>query len=900
MNQPTVRFCRLGLSIMCAALLARADVPRSRENFDRDWRFMKGDPAVVSGRLAYEHIKPWILPTGQDLIALSDTTMPPGRAPSHARPTREPYEDIPYARPDFDDTAWRKLHLPHDWGIEEAFSIDLPGSTGKLPYAGVGWYRKRFPVAEEERGKSFFLEIDGAMSYSAVWVNGRLVGGWPYGYTSYRLDLTGYLRYGAENVIAIRLDNPPDASRWYPGSGLYRHVWLTKTGPVRIAHWGVVVNTPIVTKDHARLSVDVRLENVTGTAGDFDLVTEVYAAGANGRRVGEAMAKSDPVALRLEGTAGRQFGLRTCHLDLQQMRLWSPTAPNLYVAKVSVRQGDRLVDAFETTFGVRHIVADAAKGLLVNGVPTPLKGVCLHHDLGGIGTAVHEAAIARQLTLLKEMGCNAIRTSHNAPAPELLDLCDRMGFLVLDEAFDCWHRGKAWPRVIPETSPDIVYLDYGKLFEEWHERDLRAMVRRDRNHPSVFAWSIGNEVMEFAYPEGWVFAQRLAGIVREEDRSRPITAGINERAAAYAGFQTALDWMGFNYKPDEYANFTKLYPSMPVFGSETASCLSSRGEYFFPHSDDPKQGRAHFQITSYDTAAEFWANVPDKDFAALDDNPNALGEFVWTGFDYLGEPTPYYSGTKDLNDFENPDLRELLGPRIAASGHVPPPSRSSYFGIIDLAGIPKDRFYLYQSRWRPEHPMAHIAPHWTWPHRVGEVTPVQVYTSGDEAELFLNGRSLGRKRKGPREYRLRWNDVVYQPGELRVVAYKQGAVWSEDKVVTAGPAARLEIKAERNTLAADGRDLVYFRIRVLDQAGHPVPQANPRIRVTLQGPGELIAMDNGDPTDLQAFASPSRRAFNGMLVATVRSLQGAVGQITVTAAAESLSAGTAEIAARTE
>ena len=455
------------------------------------------------------------------------------------------------------------------------------------------------------------------------------------------------------------------------------------------------------------------------------------------------------------------------------------------------------------------------------------------------------------------MGCNAIRTSHNPPAPELLELCDRMGFVVMVEAFDCWRTGK-------------LRDDYSRVFPDWHEKDLRSLVRRDRNHPSVIAWSTGNEVPDQTEPGGWKLAAHLAAIVREEDRTRGVTSAYDKIASGYNGMQTVVDVLGYNYKPEEYVKLRAAHPQLPLFGSETASTVSSRGEYFFPVTEDKTGGQADFQMSSYDLYYPRWAKTPDMEFKGLDEAPYAAGEFVWTGFDYIGEPTPYNEDATRLPNFTDPAEQARMQQQLAQSGKIPVPSRSSYFGIIDLAGFKKDRFYIYQARWRPDLPMAHILPHWNWPDRVGQVTPVHVYTSGDEAELFLNGKSLGRKKRGPLEYRFRWDDVVYQPGELKVVTYKNGKHWADDVQRTTGAATKLTLAADRASLRADGTDLSFVTVTIADKDGLMVPRSKNRVSFELTGPGEIIATDNGDATSFTPFQSPDRKAFNGLALIIVR------------------------------
>jgi beta-galactosidase len=668
---------------------------------------------------------------------------------------------FPESAVEFNDSGWRKLNLPHDWGIEGPFKQEYPGETGKLPWWGIGWYRNHLEVPASDQGKQIYLDVDGAMSHAKVWLNGQFVGGWPYGYASWRVDLTPFVKFGADNVIAIRLDNPRDSSRWYPGGGIYRNVWLVKTAPVHVAHWGTYVTTPEISAKAATVKIRVNVDNETASDSAVTVKNEIFELGADNVK-GKSVA-----SLATEGVkiAAHQSQSSEGQIVIPNPKLWSIEKPQRYVAITSIEQNGKLVDSYETPFGIRTIQFTADNGFLLNGKRVPLNGVCDHHDLGALGAAINTRALERQIQILKEMGGNAIRTSHNPPAPELLDLCDRLGMVVMDESFDCWKRGK-------------TKNDYQRLWDNWHEKDWRAELRRDRNHPCIILWSIGNEVGEQDSPVGQEIAAELTRIAHEEDPTRPTTAACSDGRAAFNGFQKHLDVFGYNYKPTEYGRAHEANPGLPIFGSETASCISSRGEYFFPVSNNKNDGKADFQMSSYDLYAPPWATPPDWEFKGQDQFPYVAGEFVWTGFDYLGEPTPYNGDMSNLLNFTDPAEKARMQKELEALGKIKVPSRSSYFGIIDLAGFPKDRYYLYQARWRPDFPMAHILPHWNWPDRVGQITPVHVYTSGDSAELFLNGQSLGLKKKGQYEYRLRWDDVVYQPGELKVVAYKNGKKWA--------------------------------------------------------------------------------------------------------------------------
>ncbi len=883
-----------------------ADSPRERISIDDDWRFIKGDPAGLTENLAYPRtgggggrrgapasapavsptsgIAAYILPTGNPFIA--------DPAKHYVMPEGNFGGDIPYVSPTFNDSSWRQLDLPHDFGIEGPFNPNGDGGTGKLPFFGAAWYRKHLTIPAADAGKQLYLDMDGSMAYTAVWCNGRIVGGWPYGYSSWRLDLTPFLKTG-DNTLAIRLDNPPNSSRWYPGGGIYRNVWLTKTAPVHVGQWGTYLTTPTVSTDSGTVNLKVTVDNNSTTAAAVSVATDIFAVDADGNRTGPVVA-SIPASNAQVPAGGSANVEASC--NIANPRLWSPDAPNRYVAVTSVSQNGAVVDAYETRFGIRKITYDPNQGLFVNGKHYKLNGVCDHHDLGALGTAVNTRALQRQLQMLRDMGCNALRTSHNPPAPELLEFADQMGFLVLDEMFDTWGQTK---------TPN----DYGggNLFNMWHEQDARTLLRRDRNHPSIVMWSIGNEIAEQGQGANSPNAKDLAAIVHQEDKTRPVTAACSDANAMTNGFSTLLDAMGFNYKPDNYIPFHQKYPTQFFFATETASTISSRGEYFFPvvgpgfgtvngggrgrggaapGATAPVSGdSARRQMSSYDLYYPGWATSPDHEFFGQDHSPACAGEFVWTGWDYIGEPTPYNS-------------------------------RSSYFGIIDLAGFPKDRYYIYQAHWRPELPMAHILPHWNWPDRVGQVTPVHVYTSGDEAELFLNGKSLGRKKKifegvngpngqptqvngitlnGQPAYRIRWDDVVYEPGELKVVAYKDGKEWATDTVKTTGPASQLALKPDRATIAGDGHDLSFVTLTVADAAGMMVPQSMNQIHFAISGPGEIVATDNGDATDMNIFSSPDRHAFNGLALAIVKARRGQTGVITLTATSDGLTTATTRI-----
>ena len=876
--------CRaLASLLLWAVALLAAAAPRERLSINAGWRFTMGDPAGTSASLRYDVrpavkasedgkaadavpqaaalaaaareqvLKPWILPSGNAFIG------DPARR--HRRPAHEPQLDVAYLKPGYDDGTWRRVDLPHDWAIAGPFLETGPyGGVGRLPSWGIGWYRKALDIPASDRGRSIFLDVDGAMSYATVWLNGKLVGGWPYGYNSWRLDLTPYVVPGGSNMLAIRLDNPPESSRWYPGGGIYRNVWLTKTAPIHVAHWGTHVRTARVSRDSAEVSLEVAVDNDSRSGAAVSVATAIYALDEQGTRSGQPVAQIQPQRLQVAAGASN---VATGSVTIARPRLWGPPPtqhPHRYVAVTTIRRDGVGIDEFETRFGIRDVRMDPDKGMLVNGERIALKGVNNHHDLGALGAAFNVRAAERQLQMLVEMGANALRMSHNPPAPELLELTDRMGIVVIDEVFDVWERKK-------------TALDTHLIFPDWHEQDLRAMIRRDRNHPSIVIWSIGNEVGEqYTGEEGAAIGRKLAAIVRQEDRSRPTMTAMNY-ARAHMPLPATVDLVSVNYQgagirsnPGRFPEFRARFPGKMIFSSESASALSSRGEYQFPvtgaltSSVRPDAGgdwNTH-QVSAYELYASDFGTSADRSWSAQDQYPYVAGEFVWSGWDYLGEPTPFYS------------------------------SRSSYSGIIDLAGFKKDRFYLYQARWRPDLPLAHILPHWTWPGREGKFTPVHVFTSGDEAELFVNGKSQGRKKRAEFEYRLRWDLVTYEPGELKVIAYKQGKEWAASTVRTVGPAAKLDLVPDRSEIAADGADLSFITLRVTDQDGNTVPMAKDSVKFSIEGPGEIVATDNGDPTSFVPFPSTERPAFNGLCLAIVRGKPGQKGTITVRAQAPTL------------
>ena len=770
------------------------------------------------------------------------------------------------------DAAWQKLNLPHDWAIAGPFRSDLTGETGKLPWKGIGWYRKHFTVPASDAGKQIFVDFDGAMAYAKIWLNGKYVGTWPYGYNSFRMDLTPFIKPGQENVLAVRLDTETWDSRWYPGGGIYRHVWLVKTDAVHVGHWGTYVTTPKITDKSALVKLAVTVDNAADKKVNAIVRTSLFELDINNKPKTKVATTKESILELKPGSST----VTESEVAIANPKRWDIKSPNRYVAQTTISINGKVVDTYNTPFGIRTIEFSATKGFLLNGKKVVIKGTCNHHDLGALGAVINTSALKRQLKMLQDMGCNSLRTSHNVPAPELLELADQMGFLVWDEAFDTWKVGKK-------------KNDYNLIFDEWHEKDLKALVHRDRNHPSVFIWSIGNEVPD---QQNVALTKHLADIVRKEDPTRPVSNGYNDPDGGRgSGAAQAMDLMGVNYFFSKQAQWDAdpRYANMPTLGSETASTVSSRGEYFF----DDKYNKNTWQISSYDDAYPGWGCSPDEQFRTNAKFPHLLGEYVWTGFDYLGEPTPYNSDETNLLNFRSdPSKKAELEKKLEELRKSNPPSRSSYFGIIDLAGFPKDRFYSYQSHWRPELPVAHIFPHWNWSERVGLVTPVHVYTSGDEAELFLNGKSLGRKKMTPgKDFRLIWDDVVYTPGELKVVCYKNGKKWATDVVKTTGEATKLNVSADRSVITADGSDLSFITVKVTDKEGVTVPRTHSLIKFSIEGPGEIVATDNGDATSFVPFQSHERQAFNGMALVIVKAKKGQKGTFTVKAVSEGLDAG---------
>ena len=747
-----------------------------------------------------------------------------------------------------DGSEWQQVAVPHDWAISGPFdkrwdlqrvaivqngeteATEKSGRSGALPWIGEGCYRTTVDI--DALPGFAELVFDGAMSEPTVYVNGRRAGYWAYGYNAFRVDCTEFLHSGS-NAIEVRLKNVEESSRWYPGGGLYRPVRLLTAGKTHIDDWSLYIRTMSVNDGVAHVEAEGRV-----AGAQPDMTATMTLEGPDGSRT-----ESDRLSIGADGKFYATF-------KVKDAQLWSPESPSLYrvVTKV-IRNADgprggELVDSKTLKTGLRTVSVSREGGFRLNGISRKLKGVCLHHDLGPLGAAVNKAALIRQIRLMKEMGADAIRTSHNMPSTMQMEVCDSMGMMVMAESFDMW--------IYPKCKNG-----YARFFREWAERDITNLVLNHRNHPSIVMWSIGNEIPEQWSEEGRQISVKLQGLCHVLDPSRPVTQGMDRPDdAVRSGFAKVMDVPGFNYRVHKYDPNFPLLPQGFLLGSETASTISSRGVYKFPVVVSDHAVYPDGQCSSYDTEYCSWSNLPDEDFRMMDDRSWTIGQFVWTGIDYLGEPTPY-------DEYW--------------------PSRSSYFGICDLAGLPKDRYYLYRSQWNTREHTIHLLPHWTWPGREGEVTPVYSYTDYPEAELFVNGKSQGRIRKSIGEnrnelsldrYRLRWNEVRYEPGELKVVVYDaDGRQAGEQTLCTAGKAARIRLQADRTSLQADGNDLVYVTVSLVDKKGNEVPTAADLMQFDVSGEGAFKCVCNGDATSLESFVEPQMHLFNGKLVVTVQAGQ---------------------------
>lgn len=775
----------------------------------------------------------------------------------------------------YDDSKWQTVRIPHDWAIYGPFdkgvdihrmaivqdgqtkAIEHYGRTGGLPFTGVGWYRNSFSVPDfsKAKGKRVTIQFDGAMSNARVFVNGKEAGFWPNGYNTFYFDITDLLNSdGKDNTVAVRLENFEEQSRWYPGAGLYRNVHIITTNDAYIPVWGTYVTTPEVNGKFARVNVKTKV--ITSGEADYKLVTEINDTAS--RKVA------------FDETLLTAFDLGECSRDLivENPSLWDIKQPNMYSVVSKLYKNGVLVDEYVTPFGIRTIEVVPDEGFYLNGKKVKFKGVCLHHDLGPLGAAVNEAAIRRQIRTMQDMGVNAIRTSHNMPAPEYVKIADEMGMMLMVETFDEW--------AVPK-----VKNGYNRYFKEWAEKDITNVLHHYRNNPSVVMWCIGNEVEEQSRKEGAKVARFLQDICHREDPTRPVTNGMDRPDHVFSNNMAAImDVPGFNYRSFRYKEAYEKLPQQVVLGSETTSALSSRGVYKFPVRRRAMAIYDDHQASSYDVEHASWSNLPEDDFIQHDDLPYTMGEFIWTGIDYLGEPTPYYSAW---------------------------PSHSSLFGAVDLAGIPKDRFYLYRSHWNKEENTLHILPHWNWEGREGEVTPVFVYTNWPSAELFINGKSQGKRTKElsvpldgsyteeaqknferQKRYRLMWMDARYEPGTVKVVAYDEhGNAVSEKEMRTAGKPYGLRLEADRAVISADGKDLAFITVSVVDKEGNPCPNVNGLVSFKVKGEGNYRAGANGDPTSLDQFHLPQMHLFNGKLTAIVESTE-KPGTITLEATSKGL------------
>jgi len=749
----------------------------------------------------------------------------------------------------FNDDTWRKLNLPHDWSIEGQFAENhLATSQGGALPTGIGWYRKKFTVSASFKNKVSYLEFDGIYRNAEVWLNGHYLGKRPYGYSSFRYEISQYLTYNnTENQLAVRVDNSEQPnSRWYTGSGIYRNVRLLHTSNVAIDHWGTFVATPKVTAQQATVSIETSVRNTQKNPQKIRLVSTLVDA------LGKEIASTSQEYLIKDSLTTFQQ-----NISLQNPTLWSIEKPYLYkiVSKIYVQ--NRQTDSYETPLGIRFFDFQSATGFSLNGVPTKILGVCNHHDLGALGAAINVRAIERQLEILKEMGCNGIRFSHNPPAPELLDLCDKMGFIVMDEAFDMWKKRKN-------------KKDYAQNWDTWHQRDLEDMVKRDRNHPSVFVWSIGNEIREQFDSTGTSITKELSAIVKSLDKTRPVTSALTETNPDknFIFKSGALDILGFNYKHEGYADLLKNFPNQKFIATETASALETRGRYDLPKDSVvfmPKDGKskltngnADFTVSAFDNVAAYWGTTHEISWNAVKKHPHIAGLFVWSGFDYLGEPHPY-----------------------------PYPARSSYYGIIDLAGFPKDVYYMYQSEWTNK-PVLHILPHWNW--TVGQTVDVWAYyNQADEVELFLNDKSLGIKKKENDNIHVAWK-VKYESGILKAISRKEGKTILTKQIQTAGKATKIHLSVDRTILKANGEDLAFVKVSITDENGNIVPNAGHLINFNVSGAGELVGVDNGYQASLEPFKTNYRKAYNGLCLAIIQTKEKA-GKITLKATSEGVESG---------
>lgn len=730
----------------------------------------------------------------------------------------------------FNASDWRHLDLPHDWSIEGDFSEDHPTKPegGALP-AGLGWYRKTFSLPTDWKNKQVSVEFDGVYRNSEVWINGHYLGKRPYGYISFAYDISNHLKYGDEkNIISVKVDNSEQPnSRWYTGSGIYRNVRLVVSEKLHVAHWGTYVTTPEVSKEKASVNFEITLQNDTNSNKTYKIVSSIL--NAEMQEVAQAIS---------EGTINKNnLNTTTQTFEVLKPTLWDTENPYLYSIKTKVYEDSKLVDNYETSLGIRYFNFDAEKGFSLNGVPTKIHGVCLHHDNGALGAVANYHAIKRKLQIMKEMGVNAIRVSHNPSSKELLQLCDAMGFIVQVEAFDVWKKKK-------------VKADYNLEWDEWHKKDLEDFVKRDRNHPSVMMWSIGNEIREQFDSTGVAITKNLVDIVKSLDKTRPVTCALTENVPEknFIYQSGALDVLGFNYKHADYYDFPETFKCEKIIASESVSALETRGHYDMPSDsikrwppahNAPFDGNDDFTVSAYDQVSAYWGATHEENWKTVKKLDFIAGMFIWTGFDYLGEPIPY-----------------------------PYPARSSYFGVVDLAGFPKDVYYMYQSEWTNK-TVLYILPHWNW-EAGQEVDFWAYYNNADEVELFLNGKSLGTKSKQNDDLHISWR-VKFEAGTIKAISRKNGIVVLEKEIHTAGKASKIELLADKNVLKNDGYDLVYVTVNVLDTKGTLVPKANNLINFQVTGGGKIVGVDNGYQANLSSFKASEIKAYNGKCLVIIQS-----------------------------
>jgi beta-galactosidase len=754
----------------------------------------------------------------------------------------------------FDDSKWQDVSVPHDWAISGPTIIDGHSDTGKLPWKGEGWYRRTLEIPADYSGKNIYLIFDGIMSSPEVYVNGQLAGKWDYGYNSFYLDVTKFLKVNGKNVLAIHADTRNHDSRWYPGAGIFRKVQMVVVEPLHTDIWGTQVTTPVIKPNYAEVRIMTTVLNNTGAVAEKVKVENIILS-PKGNEVGRR-------DITVKINAGKSMDAETT-IGLSDPQRWDISHPVLYQVRTNIYQGEQLKDSYVTPLGIRTVRITADHGLYLNDKRVQLKGVNLHHDQGPLGAAFYPRAMERQIEVMKSMGCNAIRTSHNMAAPELYELCDKLGMLVFDEAFDKYDRKVD---ITEETD-----------FEEYAARNIKNFVLRDRNHPCVFIWSVGNEMADIQYNSnnGFHRMQTMIGYVRKYDPTRPVTMACDNLGSAAWRHFDFYDVHSWNYGR-RYSLARQMEPNKGVIVSESGSTVSTRGFYELPFPGKKSEFTKSLQVSSYDLNAPDWADLPDEDFMWQQDEDYIAGEFVWTGFDYLGEPTPYNNNWTKAHGMTDKDA-----------------SRSSYFGIVDLCGIPKDRYYLYKSYWKPDETTVHILPHWNWVGAKTDKVPVFVYTNGDGAELFLNGKSLGRKYKNSNSskaierFRLMWNDVTYEPGELMAVAYKEGIRIGEETLKTAGEPAQIRLTPDRLKIQAGGMDLSYILVEAYDKDGNLCPLAGNKIDLSIAGPGHIAGVGNGNPQSFEPFQANYIYLFFGKAMIIVGSdLQ--KGEIQVTASCSGL------------